>query len=335
MKNFPAYPPTESNCSDLESTLSQIFEGEPDSEGSSHGELLADGDVLGRAKTQQPPLGDHSLCLYEYVVVTINIEATLARDFQRHVMYYQSRGKFFPLDSDIAIRRLMSLIDDFLDQHDIPTARRVRNRRQYGTLECPRFIPSPHLMLAFAKRLKQIEFLPVVVVPPGLTDTQKADILPWLHKSSFAAVSPTVPFQQEQNVFYPSSNISPNCAVFQQLHAKCPFTVGTIIDGQRTFLRSDSIRALKKLHPVAMEAAVATVLALWEKNPDQPRALPCGCDNHPWPKQRTSMLSRGDIVVDLDRSGVRSYESSPGSLDAEIGRVMQISGKFVNWCFHN
>src|SRR5277367_285908 len=323
MKNFPAYPPTESNCSDPESNLPQVFNGEPDSdlisERSSHGELLA-----GREKAQQPGPCDHSLCLYEYVVVTINIETTLARDFQRHVLYYQSWGKFFPLDSDMAIRRLLSLIDEFLDQYDIPTACRTHNRHQNGILECPRFIPSPHLMLAFAKRLKQIEFLPVVVVPPPLTDMEKADILPRQFKASFAAVSPTVPFQQEQNVLYPSSHVSPNSAVFQQLHGKCPFTVGTIVDGPRTFLLPDSIHALKELHPIATKTAVATVLANWEENPDRPRALPCGCDTHPWPEHRMSMLSRGDIVVDVDRNAVRSYESSSPGLDAEIERVLRI-----------
>lgn len=64
---------------------------------------------------------------YEYVSVTINIEETLACDFKRHSQYYRTTGKFFPVGSPDAERRMYRLIDDFLETYDIPTARRAQN----------------------------------------------------------------------------------------------------------------------------------------------------------------------------------------------------------------
>ena len=45
------------------------------------------------------------LSLYEYVS-TINVEATLARDFQRHSLYNHGVGKNLRLDSEDAAERM-------------------------------------------------------------------------------------------------------------------------------------------------------------------------------------------------------------------------------------
>src|SRR5271170_3104847 len=52
-----------------------------------------------------------TLTLYEYVSVTINIEATLASDFKRHARYYRTPGKLFLVDSLEAKCRMYQLID--------------------------------------------------------------------------------------------------------------------------------------------------------------------------------------------------------------------------------
>ena len=120
--------------SDSESIISSVFENallESD---------LSDMETTEYTDTERPQR--NHLTLYEYLTVTINIEATLARDFQQHSLYNHGVGKIFRLDSEDAIERMSRLIDEFLSTYDIPTTRRIQNRLNYESIKYPRFIPS-------------------------------------------------------------------------------------------------------------------------------------------------------------------------------------------------
>lgn len=85
--------------SDSESVVSSIFE---------NGRSVNDpSDTETTESTDTERIQRNRLSLYEYVSVTINIEATLAHDFQRHSLRNHDVGKIFRLDSEDAVRRMV------------------------------------------------------------------------------------------------------------------------------------------------------------------------------------------------------------------------------------
>lgn len=126
----------------------------------------------------------HVISPYEYVVATVNIEATLAQEFLIHAKYLRSRGTF-PLNSEEAITRMCLLIDQFLSEYGIP--RNQRGVQRTDALKCPQFVPSSHLVLVgpFQPTPLQVELYPVVVAPRGtaMEDCPDIDQSTWIRLS--------------------------------------------------------------------------------------------------------------------------------------------------------
>jgi hypothetical protein len=69
-----------------------------------------------------------------------------------------------------------------------------------------------------------------------------------------------------------------------------------------------------------------------EEESENNTMLSCGC-NHPPREHYMSVIPRGDIILDIDRNAVRSYESNPQ--DSEVAKEREISEKFIIWRMEN
>lgn len=205
------------------------------------------------------------------------------------------------------MRRLSSLIDEFLDLYDIRTARRVQDNHNTKTWVAPGLF-CRYIWCSFWNNVwRKSHFLEVILLPLDSTDVQPTDGLVKLDQSVFVPVFPALNPQERGKALYSNSHISLERSVFQQLHCICSFTVGNIIDSHRTFLQPDSIRTVQRLYPIANQAAVAKFYPSLEKDPNLSTLLQCGCSNNAaWERRMTTLF----MGVDVDRSSVRSFESN-------------------------
>jgi hypothetical protein len=314
------------NMSDSESQVSSAFETA----------LVANdlSDTEVSESTEIERLQSNPLTLYEYVSININIEATLARDFQRHSQYYQTPGKFFLLDSENAIRRMFRLIDEFLRVCDIPTVRRVQQNCNQS-LEYPRFIPSRHIMLVFRPRpFNQFEFLPVHVIQNEPTSIRCTPSVSSLDPLMFAAINPLASSQQSHHhILRSNPPFFVGHGVFQCLWCDYSFKVGVIGDGPQKLLQPDSVQLLEEIHPIAKHTAVTRLMARCDRSSQGSQELPCrSCQRRHDSHLSASAITMGDIVVDIDRTIGTSRISMGLTIDQEIERVMEISETFIMWC---
>ena len=305
--------------SDSESVVSSIFENVPSVND------LSDTETTEPTDTHSPQRD--RLSLYEYVSVTINIEATLARDFHWHSLYNHGVGKIFRLDSEDAAERLSRLIDEFLSYYDIPTARRIEHHSNYENIQYPRFVPSKWIMLVFRLfPFRQFEFLPVraPASEPMLVSSPASDHL------MFAAINPPVACRQNNHPILRSNPpffIEPG--LLQYLPSTYTFKVAAITDGPQTLLQPDSIQLLEEIHLVAKETAIKNFIARREKDQTQSQEL---LDRSPQSRRRMSFLKEWDVVVNVDRMIETSSPPTDVSLNEEINRVLRISEYFILWC---
>ena len=307
--------------SDNESVVSSVFEK------ISSTNDLSDTETIESSETDR--LERNTLTPYEYVSDTTNIEATLACDFKRHSKYYQTPGKFFPVDSLDAVRRMYQLIDEFLETYDIPTARRAHHYSNNESLEYPRFIPSSSIMLAFRwLPLGEFEFLPVYIRENEPTLFQDSS----LDRIMYAAINPSVPSTDHQLILRSNRPFAIGHTLFQGLSFKHIFTIGTITDGPQTLLRRNSIQIIEKVFPIAKGVALARFYAESQKDPKPSQELPCPSHQHRELQQFASVIGMDDIVVDINRSIGISPSSMGLTTGEEIERVMEISEYFSRWC---
>jgi hypothetical protein len=308
------------NMSDAESVVSSVFENISSTNDLSETETIE--------SSESERLERNTLTPYEYVSVTINIEATLACDFKRHSKYYRTQGKFFPVDSSDAVRRMYQLIDEFLETYDIPTARRGYHYSNDESLEYPRFIPSPSIMLAFRwLPLGEFEFLPVYIRENESTRFQGSS----LDRVMYAAINPSVPSTDHQLILRSNRPFAVGHTLLQGLSFKHMFTIGTITNGPQTLLRHNSIQLIEKVFPIAKGVALARFYAQSQKDTKTSQELPCPLRQQRQLQQLASVIGMDDIVVDVNRS-IGISPSMRLTTGEEIERVMEISEYFSWWC---
>jgi hypothetical protein len=263
---------------------------------------------------------------YEYVSLTVNIEETLACDFKRHSQYYRTPGKFFPVGSPDAERRMYRLIDDFLETYNIPTARRAQN---YSTndesFEYPRFIPSPSIMLVFRRLLpfRLFDFLPVYTRENKPTAYQGSNI----ERLMYATINDSDSSLPDPQIILRSNRPFPvDGTLFQGLSSSRSFTINRVVGEPQTCLQPDSIQILERAYPIARDAGVTRHYAQCTKDPNSTSRQP------PDFQRLVSVISMDDVVVDVDRS-IGIFPSLAGlNTWEQVNRVMQISEYFIRWC---
>jgi hypothetical protein len=249
----------------------------------------------------------HVISPYEYVVATVNIEATLAQEFLIHAKYLRSRGTF-PLNSEEAITRMCLLIDQLLSEYGIP--RNQRGVQRTDALKCPQFVPSSHLVLVgpFQPTPLQVELYPVVVAPHGTAMEDCPDI-DHLSRPGYASVYPTAaaPFKSYP-VLRTDPPLLPQHTVFQSVLRGTVVSLCRVIGRDETSLDVDSADCFDALAPIVKPQVDALHAAdrLW---PPLVQKQQCGCTNHPH-RNRTNVKSttlQSHVRVDLDRSAVQFY----------------------------
>lgn len=308
-----------SDMSDSESVISSVFENDLSMNDPSDTETIEPNERIQRNR----------LTVYEYVSVTINIEATLARDFQRHSLRNNGVGKIFRLDSEDAVRRMFGLIHEFLETYDIPTSRRIQRNSDSQSTQYPFFIPSRRIMLIFRRLpFSQYEFLPVRVLRNPSSSLQ----YPELERLLFAALNPPVSSRRNYHrVLRSNPPFFIEHGLFQQMDSSCNFTVATVKDGPTTLLEPGSIQLIEQIHPFAQSIAVRIAMARYENPPKQSQGLSSGERERRDSQRSMSSLTIGDVMVDVDRT-IGTSSSIGLNINEEIERVLQIAEYFIRWC---
>ena len=313
--------PTYDIMSDTESVVSSVCENV------SSATSLSDTESIESSESEN--FERKTLNLYEYVSVTINIEATLASDFKRHAKYYRTPGKFFRVDSPEAVFRMYQLIDEFLETYDIPTARRSHHYANDETFEYPRFIPSTSIQLAFGwLPMSEFEFLPVYVQENKRTLFQGSPY----DRLMFAEINQSVPSPDCPLYLRTNRPLPVEHALFQGLSSKSMFTIGTITDGPQTLLRPNSITIVERAFPIAKHISLARINARSQKDSKILEESSCSSHQRRQLKQLASVILDNDVVVDVDRSIGMSASSMGLTTDEEVDRVREISEYFCRWC---
>jgi hypothetical protein len=326
---------SDTELSDLETDVDSEFEGGGEVEYSSETEV-SESDEESSDDEIKP-----GVYPYEYVVAKDNIASTLATEFEYHAIHLRSHGTF-PLDCAVAYRRAVALIDEFLSEYGIPRHRRTAETKTPDVFECPRFLPSPHLVLVktvrpcYFSRTTQVGLLSAVVAPKG-TAIEDCPNRCHLYRPAYTAVHPTSSPDDSYPVLFTNLPLLPQHTVYQAVYEDRLLCLGSITDGPATFLQPDSVRTLKDLLPIAEK----TVTALYPSDPAQQSRSQhnsCGCTDHTHRNlsRRKSTTCLSDVIVDLDRSAVHSHmpvdlHSSLLSLGQEISRVTEITEAWVDW----
>lgn len=306
--------------SDSESIVSSVFEDIPSENNLSDMETTIESTEPQRIRLFQ----------YEYVSVTINIEATLCRDFVRHSRHHPGIGKFFQVDSENAAERMSRLVDEFLSIYDIPTSQRIAHHSNHDNTKYPRFIPSRWIMLVWQQfPFHKFQFLPVRVLAnkpmPIPSSTSDRLMFAWINHPITSPPS-HYPVLRSNPPFF----IEPG--LLQHIPSAYSFKVATVTDGPPTLLLPRSIQILEGIRPIAKDIALRDFFARQEKAQKQSHGLSDQSAQPRHSQREVSFLNIGDIVVDVDRTIGTSPPSMDVSIDEEIDRVLQISEYFILWC---
>ena len=173
----------------------------------------------------------------------------------------------------------------------------------------------------------QNEFLPVLVLQNESTPVPSSSF----DRLMYAAINPSVSSHpSRQYILRSNPPFFIGHDLFQHLPCPYTFTVGAIADGPQTLLQSDSIRLLEDLHPIAKHVARTRVMTRLKKSAQKSEEVPRESNT----RLSVKAITRGDIVVDVDRAIEISRSSMELHIDDEIERVKKIAEHFILWCMN-